>query len=131
MSGEEPLTEESLVAIGQAQEDRRLFVSPITAWELAVASTKARAAGRPNLGGDPPERWFKDAVSVTESKIAPIQQRISIEAAKVATFTGHKDPGDCFLIATARVRRVPLVTRDGIIRAIAADREGYLDIVLC
>lgn len=61
----------------------------------------------------------------------PIQQRISCEAAKVVTDTGHKDPGDCFLIATARIRRVPIVTRDGIIRSIAAENAGYLDVIEC
>ncbi|RXD01951.1 PIN domain-containing protein [Sphingomonas sp. UV9] len=131
VSGEEPLTEDTLVAIGESQEAGALFVSPITAWELSVASKKTRIAGRPHLGDDPPDQWFRDAVSVTEAKLVPIQQRISLEAARVVTHTGHKDPGDCFLIASARIKKVPLVTRDGIIREIAAAHAGYLDVVVC
>lgn len=131
VSGEEPLTEDALVAIAEGQEANALFVSPITAWELSVASKKNRVAGRPHLGDDPPDQWFKDAVTVTEARIVPIQQRIALEAAKVVTQTGHKDPGDCFLIATARIRKVPLITRDGIIRDIAAGHPNYLDIVVC
>lgn len=131
VSGEEPLTEDALVAIGESQEAGTLLVSPITAWELSVASRKNRVAGRPHLGDDPPDQWFRDAVSVTEARVVAIHQRISIEAAKVVAQTGHKDPGDCFLIASARVRRVPLVTRDAAIRAIAADQEGYLEIIVC
>ena len=61
----------------------------------------------------------------------PIHQRISVEAARVVTQTGHKDPGDCFLIASARLKGVPLVTRDQIIREIAADQPGYLDVIVC
>lgn len=49
----------------------------------------------------------------------------------MVTETGHKDPGDCFLIATARVRRMPIVTRDGIMQTIAAERAGYLDVIAC
>lgn len=125
------MTEEALVAIGENQEAGTLFVSPISAWELSIATQKNRVAGRPNLGEDPPDRWFREAVRATSARIIPIKQRISYEAARVVTETGHKDPGDCFLIATARVRRVPIVTRDEIIRTIAAERAGYLKVIVC
>ena len=131
VSGEDALSEDAQVAIARAQEAGALLVSPITAWELSVATKKARVAGRPHLGDEAPDQWFRDAVEVTEARIVPIQQRIALEAAKVVTETGHKDPGDCFLIATARIRKVPLVTRDGTIRSIAGDRLGYLDVVVC
>lgn len=97
VSGEEPLIEDALVAIGEGQESGALFVSPIRAWELSVASKKTRIAGRPHLGDDPLDQWFKDAISVTEAKIIPIHQRISLEAAKVVTQTGHNDPGRLLL----------------------------------
>lgn len=131
VSGERELLEEALVAIGENQEAGTLFVSPISAWELAIATRKNRVAGRPHLGGDPPDRWFREAVRVTSARIIPIQQRISCEAARVATDTGHKDPGDCFLIATARIRRIPIVTRDEIMQSIAAEEDGYLDVIVC
>ena len=131
VSGDEELTEEALVAIGENQAAGTLFVSPVTAWELAVATQKGRAAGRPNLGEDPPDRWFREAVRATAARIIPIQQRISCEAAKVVIDTGHKDPGDCFLIATARIRRVPIITRDGIMLMIAAGNADYLTVIEC
>jgi PIN domain nuclease of toxin-antitoxin system len=131
VSGEVELTEQALVAIGENQEAGTLFVSPVTAWELSVAAQKNPRAGRPNLGQDPPERWFREAVRATTARVIPIRQRISCEAAKVITDTGHRDPGDCFLIATARIRRMPLVTRDGAIRAMAEASPAYLDIIEC
>ncbi|WP_145201503.1 type II toxin-antitoxin system VapC family toxin [Sphingobium sp. B2] len=131
VSGEEELLEEALVAIGENQEAGTLFVSPITAWELAVATRKNRVAGRPHLGDDPPDRWFREAVRVTSARIIPIQQRISLEAASIVADTGHKDPGDCFLMATARVRGIPIVTRDEIIQSIAAKDGDYLSVILC
>ena len=71
------------------------------------------------------------AVRQTGARIVPVHHRISCEAANVVTDTGHKDPGDCFLIATARVRRIPIVTRDGVMRALAAERPGYLGVIEC
>lgn len=131
VSGERKLSEESLIAIGESQDAGTLFVSPITAWELSIATQKHRAAGRPHLGEDPPAKWFREAVSVTSARIVSIHARIACEAAKVATDTGHKDPGDCFLIATARVKRLLLITTDTIILGIAADRPDYLGVISC
>jgi PIN domain nuclease of toxin-antitoxin system len=118
------LLDEALVAIVDNQRAGTLFVSPITAWELSIASRKNRLAGRPYLGEGSPERWFAGAVRATSARVIPVRQRISCGAAEVVIETGHKDPGDCFLIATARVRRIPIVTRDRVMQAIAAERPG-------
>lgn len=125
------LTEQALVAIGENQEAGTLFVSPITSWELSIATQKNRVAGRPHLGEETPARWFRQAIAVTEAKVIPIKQRISCEAAQVIIATGHRDPGDCFLMATARVRKLALVTRDTIIQQINAAAPNYLEVILC
>lgn len=130
VSAAEPLTDAALVEIGIAQDANVLFVSPITAWELSIAVQKPPRADRPHLG-DPPDKWFREAVRATGARIVPIRQRIALEAAKVVTETGHKDPGDCFLMATARVSRIPIMTRDGIMHAIAAALPGWLDVIGC
>lgn len=131
VSGEEELSEEALVAIGERQEIRALFVSPISAWEISIAVGKNRVADRPRLGDDPPDRWFRKAMGVAAARIAPIGQAVAVEAAEVAAYTGHRDPGDCFLIATARVKRLSIVTRDRTIQSISAGEPGYLDVVAC
>ena len=131
VSGEDALTDDALVEIGLAQDAGALYVLPISAWELAVAAQKPRAAGRPHLGPDPADKWFREAVRVTGAKLAVIQQRIALEAAKVVIDTGHKDPGDCYLIATARVRRMPIITRDGAMHVIAGNDPAYLSVIAC
>lgn len=130
VSGAADLTEDALAAIGENQEAGTLYVSPITSWELGVIAQKPPAR-RPDLGGLTPGVWFREAVAATGAKIVPVRQRIAIEAANVATDTGHKDPGDCFLIATARVRRIPIITRDGVMRDLARDRPDYLSVIEC
>lgn len=131
VSGDEALSEEALLAIGKSQETGTLLVSPISAWELSIATQKPRAATRPHLGDEPPGRWFRKAVRAASARVITIQQSIACEAAEVASTTGHKDPGDCFLIATARARRVPLVTRDAFILAMASDSPDYLTAIGC
>lgn len=124
----EALTDEAFVTIGENQESGTLFVSPITAWELTLASRKPAHRNPPDLGGGTPSAWFSSAVKAVGAKIIPIRSKIALEAAAVIVQTGHNDPGDCYLVATARVRRIPIITRDRVL--IGLDR-AYLDVVVC
>jgi PIN domain nuclease of toxin-antitoxin system len=125
------LSEEALIAIADNQAAGTLYVSPITAWELTIAAKKPPHKAPPNLGTGTASRWFSDAVRATASKIIPVKQRIACEASAVVDATGHKDTGDCYLIATARVKRIPIITRDGVMRDLAANNPDYLQIILC
>jgi PIN domain nuclease of toxin-antitoxin system len=53
------------------------------------------------------------------------------EAALVPAIYGSGDPGDCFLIATARVHNLSLVTRDDPIIELAQLNPGYLSVIPC
>lgn len=54
-----------------------------------------------------------------------------MEAANVPGIYGSGDPGDCFLIATARIRRLSLVRRDSKMIALAKREPDYLDVTVC
>ncbi|MGR6432498.1 type II toxin-antitoxin system VapC family toxin [Rhizobium sp. PAMB 3174] len=125
----ESLTEEALIEIAGSQASGSLYVSPITAWELTIASRKPAHKDPPNFGANSPSKWFSRSLAETGAKIIPIKQRIAIEAATVVSETGHKDPGDCYLIATARVKKLPIISRDSIFQALAA--QGYLKMIVC
>ena len=125
------LSEEALVAIADNQAAGTLYVSPITAWELTIAAKKPPHKDPPDLGDSPASKWFSDGVKATASKVIPITQKIACEAATVIDATGHKDPGDCYLIATARVKKVPIITRDGVMRDLSVLMPGYLNVILC
>ena len=124
----DPMTEESLDEIRAAQNFRTLYVSAITAWELGVAERKR--TNRPELG-TAPEAWFRQALRLTDAKLAMITPAIAAATASVPATYGRGDPGDCFLIATARVRRSSLVTRDGPILRLARERPSYMQAVEC
>ncbi|NKN39514.1 type II toxin-antitoxin system VapC family toxin [Agrobacterium sp. a22-2] len=127
VSGTEQLATDALIAIGRGQRDGNLTVSPITAWEIALAARKTRNA--PGLGDMLASDWFRAALRVTSATIAPINQRTAVEAANVVAATGHRDPGDCYLIATARVRKMAIITRDDAMREMSV--SGYLEVIRC
>ena len=78
-----------------------------------------------------PAAWFRQALRTTGAKLATVTPAIAAEAASVPAIYGRGDPGDCFLIATARVRRLRLVTRDQPILQLAATQPAYLQAVEC
>ena len=68
-------------------------------------------------------------MAATGAKIIPVKQRIACAAALVPDDTGHKDPGDCILMATAKVRKIAIITRDE--KMIEMGAAGYLDVTVC
>ena len=115
-------------AVEAAQDAGALYASAITAWKLGVAEMKR--TGRPELGMVP-SVWFRQALRATGARLATITPAIAAEAASVPAIYGRGDPGDCFLIATARVRRLSLVTRDGPILQLSGIRPSYVQVVEC
>ncbi|MCW4115548.1 type II toxin-antitoxin system VapC family toxin [Aurantimonas sp. MSK8Z-1] len=128
VSGDRALSDEALIAIAISQSHGALFVSPISAWELAIAAQKPQHREPPQLKTTI-SKWFRTAVRETAAKVAPINQTVAFAAAEVPVLTGHKDPGDCYLLATARVRKVAIVTRDSLMLGLA--KRGFVDVVNC
>ncbi len=117
--------------IAKASASRKLYVSDISIWELGVALHKKSLERRPDLRGLSIEEWFGQTTKRLDARIIRISQSIAVEAANVPGIYGSGDPGDCFLIATARLRRLSLVTRDTKIIALAKRERGYLDVTVC
>jgi PIN domain nuclease of toxin-antitoxin system len=64
-------------------------------------------------------------------RLVGTSRRIAFEAADVPQVYGSGDPGDCFLIATARIRRMPIVTRDAAMIGLSEVNPAYLQTVPC
>jgi PIN domain nuclease of toxin-antitoxin system len=122
---------DALLAIAEAQAESQLFVSTISAWELGVAQLKADPAKRPDLSGLPAVIWFDRALKGIGAKALQLDWDIVMEATAVPPVYGSGDPGDCFLIATARKRKMALVTRDRNILKLSAQLPQYLRTVVC
>jgi PIN domain nuclease of toxin-antitoxin system len=80
-----------------------LWVSPISAWELLVLAER----GRIKLD-DEPRRWVAEALSRTPAQEAVLTVAVAIRSREI--MGTHADPADRFLVATALVYDLTLVT---------------------
>jgi PIN domain nuclease of toxin-antitoxin system len=90
-----------------ALEDRHneLWLSPMSVWETLVLARKSRLVLEST-----PEQWVRRALSELPVREAPISHEVAIQSE--ALRLGHKDPADRFIVATALVYELALVTAD-------------------
>jgi PIN domain nuclease of toxin-antitoxin system len=97
------------------------LVSPISLWELVVLVQRGRIA----LDRDP-ARWCRDLFTSDTVRVAELTPSAAVAAAQLPDF--HGDPADRFIYATARERRVPLVSKDTKMRGYAG-RRGDVQVI--
>jgi PIN domain nuclease of toxin-antitoxin system len=85
-----------------------LWLSPISLWEVLTLCQKQRLTLHPN-----PQAWISNALDAVPMREAPITYQVAQETARVQL--PHPDPADRFLVATARVFDLTLVTADEIL----------------
>ena len=85
--------------------ENEFWVSPISVWELLVLAER----GRVKLD-DEPRRWVADALASTPAQEAILTFEVAIRSREV--MLAHPDPSDRFLVATALVYDLTLVTAD-------------------
>ncbi len=93
-------------------ESNELWYSPISVWEIHVLAEK----GHISMGSDI-EKSIRDIFQKIPFTEAPINLEVTIESRRVNL--PHQDPADRFLVATAAVYDLTLVTADA--RIIAAE----------
>jgi PIN domain nuclease of toxin-antitoxin system len=98
----------------ELDEAPNLYMSPISAWEIAMLAEKRRFRLGMTISG-----WVAQAVEVHGVKWAQLTADIAVDA---GTLPGqiHGDPADRLIIATARALNCPLLTADRTILDYAA-----------
>jgi PIN domain nuclease of toxin-antitoxin system len=91
-----------------------LYVSVISIWEIALLARQGRLNLQPDVLA-----WSRDALSQPGINLLPLSPEIAIDSVKLPE-PMHKDPSDRILVASARVERLTLVTRDKLILDFAA-----------
>jgi PIN domain nuclease of toxin-antitoxin system len=91
--------------------EERFAVSVISCWEIA----KLVQYGRLDLDR-PVGDWLNSALSRPGLELLPISPEIAVESAQLPE-PFHRDPADQLIVATARIRRIPLLTEDSKILA--------------
>jgi PIN domain nuclease of toxin-antitoxin system len=103
----ERLSSSSLSRITAA--DTEIWCSAISIGEIACLQER----GRIEIDGHW-KTWFRTLLEVNGWNLAPISGEI-VEEAWSLPEPIHRDPADRILIATSRIRRMPLVTTDRLI----------------
>ena len=95
----------SEVARELASPENERYLSPVSVWEAILLLEKNRV----RLNGDFGE-WFQKS----KLELDLIEVPLSWEIAREIRYTmlGYRDPGDRFLVATAKVYDLTLVTAD-------------------
>ena len=85
--------------------DNELWLSPMTVWEVLVLARKKRLVLEPT-----PEQWIRRALKEMPFHEARLNHEIAVQSETIKL--GHGDPVDRFLVATALVYDLTLVTAD-------------------
>jgi PIN domain nuclease of toxin-antitoxin system len=118
---------EAVAAIQSAAKGDGVFVSPVSAWEVGLLSRPR--SNRVVLAFLPdPKTWFARVMAAPGVREAPLTPAIAVDASWLPGEL-HGDPGDRLIIATARDRCLPVVTRDAAILGYA--RAGHVAAVEC
>jgi PIN domain nuclease of toxin-antitoxin system len=120
----DPMSADSRASITAAQtENLGVYVSPMTAWEVATLVAKNRLQLALS-----PEAWFEALLGLVGMRVAAMPPRVLIAS---TTLPGMppKDPVDRIIAATGRTFGYSIVTRDGELMLYA--RAGHIDAVGC
>jgi PIN domain nuclease of toxin-antitoxin system len=89
---------------------RVVSVSAISAFEIGLK----HRSGKLRLPV-PPAEWFASVVEHHRLSVSPLDWRVCLTATELPAI--HKDPCDRFIIATAKIHHLPIVTGDPVIGA--------------
>jgi PIN domain nuclease of toxin-antitoxin system len=82
-----------------------LWLSPISVWEILVLAQQGRLRVDPD-----PATWLRRALRYAPVREAPLVHEVAIQSRLVQL--RHADPADRFIVATAAVYGLTLVTGD-------------------
>lgn len=82
-----------------------LWLSPISLWEVLTLCQKQRLTLNPS-----PQAWITNTLDAIPMREAQVTYEVAQETGRV--LLPHRDPADRFLVATARVYDLTLVTAD-------------------
>jgi len=118
------LSEEAVRAMDEADDQGRpVFVSPISAWEIALLVARGRIA-LPRR----PDAWFDRLMEAPTLRLAELPPAVFIASAFLPG-SPPRDPADRIIAATARAFDLIVVTRDRALLSYAS--AGHLRAIAC
>jgi len=88
-----------------ADTENELWLSPVSVWELTLLCRKGRFEVHPDIA-----TWVAKTISELRLLEAPLTVEVALALPSIRF--SHEDPADQFLVATAKVFGLTLVTAD-------------------
>ena len=110
VSSPEYLSQKAMAYVEQAKREKRVFISCISAWEVALLVKKGRLQFTIDV-----DDWISRAERLPFFQFVPVDNAIAVRSVNLSNL--HPDPADRIIIATALRLGVPIVTKDEKIRA--------------
>ena len=105
MVGDKTLKNKVVNDINKAALDGSLCLSAISVWEIAMMESKGRVNFKlPIL------QWVEEALHSVPIQLLPLFPSVAVESCQLNHF--HGDPADRIIVATARIEKLILLTRD-------------------
>jgi PIN domain nuclease of toxin-antitoxin system len=82
-----------------------VYVSAITSFEIGLKYKTGKL-----LLPVPPKEWFTEIISHHDISVIDLDEDICLKATELPEI--HRDPCDRFIIATALIRNLPVITAD-------------------
>jgi PIN domain nuclease of toxin-antitoxin system len=101
----EPARLAAPVAAALTAPDSERWLSPLSIWEALLLIER----GRLNVDR-PADAWIREALDRAPVIDAPVNREVALASRRLAS--AHNDPVDRFLVATAQVFELTLVTAD-------------------
>jgi PIN domain nuclease of toxin-antitoxin system len=93
------------VARALADQENELWLSPISVWELTLLCRKGRFRLQPDI-----PTWVANSISQLHLTEAPLTVEVPLAMSSLSF--SHADPADQFLVASAKVFGLILITAD-------------------
>lgn len=104
--GDSRLSSEQTEILREAGEDKPLWVSDISLWEIATLISLGRITLELPL-----REWLEKATAAPLVQCLPITPAVAAEVVSLPD-TFHRDPADRIIVASARVLGATLLTQD-------------------
>jgi PIN domain nuclease of toxin-antitoxin system len=93
------------VAEALGSSENEVWLSPISVWEVLLLAQKGRLVLEPE-----PFQWIRLALGASAPREAALNHHVAIRSREIEL--DHEDPADRFLVATADLYDLTLVTED-------------------
>lgn len=110
VTGNKKLSTQANKAIKAALAGGNIYVSAISAWEIAMLVEKGRLSLTMDI-----DAWLATVAAIEGVSFVPISTSVAVQSVHLPG-TFHADPADRLIVALARHYAVPLVTADAKIR---------------